>query len=861
MRNYWYSSQISLINKSCQRFPGGRDSVRLIEIGLLGIMLTLAIFDITWAADLKTDPFKNLIVTDLTVSRPAISGKRRFVTGNCTVKNVGTQRITPKVLAMFLVDENGKEEIFRFAPQYDPPGGVPTVRKRWESLINGILPGKSFAFRRFGKIQKNSETYSCVVKAQNEKDQWYPLAFADGHPASVSLRTISERLAPTVTYEVKELNSNHVDPHVYPSGETIKLKLLPMLSGGPDARSLVSSLKITPGAKPFRMTDTNKAKDLILGDGSAQMEWEGRSQQGFFADFWKVAENKRYLDIEVEFSKAIELQSLSLIGLHHNRFYGFMDPALSVVNSEGSVTKIQVIPIQEGDNWKIIAKLDESVSARSLRLRVGTPYKICIRSLIINMNSEALFKNSKKTISTAQWKDGFGKPLSQPKSLKLFQENTIVSPPDLDPGYYGLDITTRIPGMDEKIREYGFVVVPSVKSVPTGKPNDVVKTNPRFGMVHASLKDANLGFSEIKTLTASSYDAKNEKLDAASWHNAIEYRRQRGFTELPLSVGDPWSSDPTHPIGEDQLHRLRRKMKQYFEVTPELHWELGIEENLSWRANRGTWTHYWANLAAKAKVVREAADQTDAHIKLIYQIAEIDPHCVDEFLSSEAAEYFDILSLHPYPWPDFPPPENWMPKYLSTVYTLMEKYKQKKPVWFTEYGSAQDNTPGKDFFGYEHIYNRGVSRSENMAFVVRSHLVAFRSGVEKIFWYNYKDRGSNPQYPEDNFGLVDHWGYPKPGYAAYATMTRVLRNKILKEPTAHNNNTDTDIQVFHFSGTNQNCLVVWTYPAKEKEISLDRLGITSTNVAQVLNVDGKPVSLRENTITISGYPVYLIVDK
>ncbi len=824
-------------------------------------MLTLSIPNTTMAAAPKTGPFKNLIVTDLTVSRPAIAGERSFLTVNCTVKNFGTQRVRPKALAAFLVHENGKEEIFRFAPRYAPTEGIPTVRKRWESLVNGILPEKSFAFRQFGKIQKNPETYSCVVKAQDDKNQWYPLAFSDGQIASVSLRTISERLAPKVTYKIKEVNSNYAEPHVYPSGEPIKLKVLPVLSKGSDASSLISSLKIIPGAKPFNMTDIDKARELILGDGNNQAVWENRSLKGFFADFWKVAEDKRYLDIEVEFSKPIELQSLSLEGLHHNSLYGIRNPNLSVVNLDGSVAKISVVTMQENNNWKIIANLDECVSARGLRLRVSTPYKICITSLLIQMSPENLIKNKGKTISTVQWKNGFGKPLSPPKSLKMFQENTIVSPSNLDPGYYGLDITTRIPGMDESKKEYGFVVLPPLRSLPTSKPNDIVMPDPRFGMVHANLEDTNLGFSEVKTLTTANYDANNEKLDAAAWRNAIEYRKQLGLTELPISVTEPWHSDSTRPISEDQLGRLSRKMKQYFEATPELHWELGIEENLSWRANRGTWTHYWSNLAAKAKVVREAANQTDTSIKLVYQIAEVEPNSVEEFLSSPAAEYFDILSLHPYPWPDFPPPEKWMPKYLSTVYKLMKKYKQEKPLWFTEYGSAQDNTPGKDFFGYEHTYNRGVSRSENMAFLVRSHIIAFQAGVEKIFWYNYRDRGPNPQYPEDNFGLVDYWGFPKPGYAAYATMTRLLRNKTLEETMVSNMNMTSDIKVFYFSGSNQKCIIVWTYPAKEMEISLERLGITSTDLVQILNVEGKPVSIRGNKITISGYPVYFIIDK
>ena len=49
--------------------------------------------------------------------------------------------------------------------------------------------------------------------------------------------------------------------------------------------------------------------------------------------------------------------------------------------------------------------------------------------------------------------------------------------------------------------------------------------------------------------------------------------------------------------------------------------------------------------------------------------------------------------------------------------------------------------------------------------------------MERAFWYNLKDRGSNRDYAEDHFGLIDYWGYPKPAYPAYVTMLHNLAGK------------------------------------------------------------------------------------
>jgi len=228
----------------------------------------------------------------------------------------------------------------------------------------------------------------------------------------------------------------------------------------------------------------------------------------------------------------------------------------------------------------------------------------------------------------------------------------------------------------------------------------------------------------------------------------------------------------------------------------------------------------------------------------------------EDFLKSPAAAAFDILALHPYAWPDFPPPEKWMPDYVGKVRALMEQHRAAKPIWFTEIGAPHDGNPG-GFFGYpsSQVFDRGLSRDEHAAYLLKCHLIAFRLGVEKVFWYNYQDGGSDPEYAEHHFGMVDYWGYPKPSYSAYYTMSRLLRGKTLQPPAAVAGN----VQIFRFAGGQEDCIVAWTYPAAARTVPLATLGIAPADVTDVENLIGTPVAHQGDSVSLSGSPIYVLV--
>ncbi len=69
---------------------------------------------------------------------------------------------------------------------------------------------------------------------------------------------------------------------------------------------------------------------------------------------------------------------------------------------------------------------------------------------------------------------------------------------------------------------------------------------------------------------------------------------------------------------------------------------------------------------------------------------------------------------------------------------------------------------------------RGVSEERQALYLPRAFMVALGSGVQNVFWYEFRDGGPDPTYNEHRFGIVHLDMTPKPAYHAYAAMTRAL---------------------------------------------------------------------------------------
>ncbi|WP_155987757.1 sugar-binding protein [Gorillibacterium massiliense] len=140
---------------------------------------------------------------------------------------------------------------------------------------------------------------------------------------------------------------------------------------------------------------------------------------------------------------------------------------------------------------------------------------------------------------------------------------------------------------------------------------------------------------------------------------------------------------------------------------------------------------------------------------------------LEQLFQLGALDYMDAVSIHPYRYPA--DPESLVDD-IARLNDLIKKYNhgQSKPIWFTEIGWPTELDP------------RGVSENVEASDLIRSYTVSLANGVDRIYWYDYMNDGTDATNNENNFGLVRHTSdaygpqTPKPAYVAYATMTRQL---------------------------------------------------------------------------------------
>ncbi|GBE24092.1 hypothetical protein BMS3Bbin02_00357 [bacterium BMS3Bbin02] len=363
-----------------------------------------------------------------------------------------------------------------------------------------------------------------------------------------------------------------------------------------------------------------------------------------------------------------------------------------------------------------------------------------------------------------RWVDPTGAALSPQLIIRPGASHDLTVP-STQPGWYGLEFTApagviladRVAG---EPLIYGFAIAPDI--VDQSFPD----TGAAFGLVQPDMLDP-VTPTWIKTMTT-------ETTGPQWFSQELNHRRALGHEELPIVMGGAWESRNDLPLSDTQRSDLRAELTALFtQQDAAVAWELGLEENLNdgWGSDQ-----YWDNLAVKSRIARDVADAAPNDVRLIYQLATLNPTEIARFLDSPAARYFDVLSLHPYAWPDFPPPASWLSALVADIQQQIAHSGRKLDIWFTEIGVPINAAPQGEFFGYPESGERvaGLDPAGAADFLAQTYALALASGVDKVFWYNYRDAGPERNLAESNFGLVDFRGYPKPAYAAYATSATML---------------------------------------------------------------------------------------
>ncbi|MCU6707819.1 S-layer homology domain-containing protein [Paenibacillus sp. J5C_2022] len=136
--------------------------------------------------------------------------------------------------------------------------------------------------------------------------------------------------------------------------------------------------------------------------------------------------------------------------------------------------------------------------------------------------------------------------------------------------------------------------------------------------------------------------------------------------------------------------------------------------------------------------------------------------------------YLDAVSIQKYMDP-YAPDEVF--DKLEDLKTLIKQYNdgQLVPIWVTEFGSPT------------HQAAKGVDEKTQANYLLRAFVLGLGHGVERMSWYDFMNDGLQPDYNEDNFGLIRHKNdpmgayTPKPAYASYAATSRQLADAVFQE--------------------------------------------------------------------------------
>ena len=639
-------------------------------------------------------------------------------------------------------------------------------------------------------------------------------------------------------------------------GSPFTVDVLPMLVALGDVTHLARTISVTPGTTPFYTENTSNARTMLT-DG--RMDYV--PSNGVLFDFFGKDPAKQYVDVRADYPAPVEVQSIRLTQFNMNGQFNLARATVTLLDAAGdTVFTAPAVINTAGSTITAAVSMSVPVSASAVVVRAFTTYKLNLTELQINGAAGDDQRDIPSPQLTAAWFDHAGNRVTEDVSLTIGQVNQVASPAAPDAGYYGLVFRAadsavfadHIPG---EPREYGFAVMP-LRTVADRKLNP----DSMFGMVHTSLDDPYMA-GWCKTLVW-----MGGTFNAASWQQSIAAREAKNLVELPLVQNWEWDpvSDDREPQPQSKLDGLRTRLYNHITATPQVtYWELGLEENLQGRYNSAP--YFWPNLDAKITVAREAAEAAGVDVKYAYQIAEPNGRRGDitKFLSSAAGRKFDLLSLHPYAWPDFRSPETWMSGLMTFVYGQMNSTGVHLPIWFTEVGAPEAiNYPG-GWFGYgdrnspdPNINRRvtGLSRQDHLRYMIKVHALGRQMGVEKVLWYNWIDQGNDRTFPERGFGIVDFWGFPKPAYLGYATITRHLEGRTPAGIVQPANGLHWTV----FAGAQDDVYVAWQYPAAEPvRLPWTTLGLTPPQVTSITSAVGRDSPFSASGLQFAGDPVFV----
>ncbi len=218
-----------------------------------------------------------------------------------------------------------------------------------------------------------------------------------------------------------------------------------------------------------------------------------------------------------------------------------------------------------------------------------------------------------------------------------------------------------------------------------------------------------------------------------------------------------------------------------------------------------------------------------------------------------AGDTIDLIGPHPYnmhrsnPYPEDHPMVRQLPEFHRFVRDRGLPWK----VWADEVGFSSfrlaATTP-------QAIYTP-CSELEQAQLLVRMMVTQLANGVDKLFWYDFRNDGTDPTWPEHNFGLIRYDNTPKPALVAYANLIHHLRQaRWLGTYTIGGGG----IAYAFADRAGQPKLVAWVRKGSTTEILRVLSDVSALHVRDIFgSVTTGPVSNHQFALELSATPVFV----
>jgi len=236
----------------------------------------------------------------------------------------------------------------------------------------------------------------------------------------------------------------------------------------------------------------------------------------------------------------------------------------------------------------------------------------------------------------------------------------------------------------------------------------------------------------------------------------------------------------------------------------------------------------------------EALYQADSNYGSYYDVFDIHAYCKGFEGSSNMDDNITSTSE-----------SNGVPEHLfgkvEKIRNLLDKYDDNKDIIFTEIGWSTHELP----YFMESV-NEKVTREEQANYVARAYLVSAALGVKNVFLYAFQDEGTSTTNKEEQFGIVDWYGTPKPAYYTYYTIGKLFRNAEfveMKENISHPNY----VMTFYDDEKDMYMTALWNISGNGDTVTID------TADAKLLKIDayGNSEYINDGDIEIQSAPIYI----